>query len=182
MQRRPLILISDDEPLLVRSLGREARAVGFDVIVDTCSEVLTLARAHRPDVIVLDLRQDVDGRDLLASLKRDPETRGLKVVVLSGVEDPYTRKACLELGAWDFSVKPVPPTFLTRLARLLGTRSDVDPAEPPAPGSAGAADTGNQTGPRAHSASPKNLAPALGNGAATTAVPALLDAGIRLLH
>jgi two-component system response regulator AdeR len=117
--RKPLILISDDEPMLISALSREARRAGFEPITDTTSDVLALARRTHPDVILLDLHQRIDGRDLLASIKQDPELRDVKVVVLSAVEDQFTRHTCLELGAADYEVKPFDPTFLRRLARLV---------------------------------------------------------------
>ena len=118
---RPTILISDDEPLLAKALARQATQHGLSYIVDTTSEhVQALARTHHPAVIILDLHQAQDGRDLLAQLKSDPETRGLKVVVLSGVEDQYVRRTCLELGADDYEVKPPGPVFMAKVARLAG--------------------------------------------------------------
>ncbi|RKG66142.1 MAG: response regulator [Myxococcaceae bacterium] len=115
----PTVLISDDEPLLVSALVREAKRSGLVCISDTTSErVLELARLHQPAVIILDLNQHQDGRDLLAQLKKDPTTRDCKVIILSGVEDQFTRHVCFELGADDYEVKPCDPTFMTRIARL----------------------------------------------------------------
>jgi two-component system, OmpR family, response regulator AdeR len=117
----PLILISDDEPLVVSALAREARRSGFLSVTDTTSEhVLELARQHRPAVIILDIHQNRDGRDLLAQLKQDPATRDCKVVILSGVEDQFTRHVCFELGAEAYEVKPVDPSFMHRVARMAG--------------------------------------------------------------
>lgn len=112
------ILISDDEPMLVSALSRAARHAGFDAIGDTTSNVVSLAREHHPDVILLDVHQRVDGRDLLSRLKSDPETRDVTVIVLSGIEDQMMRRNCLELGAEDYAVKPFGPIFLNRVARL----------------------------------------------------------------
>jgi two-component system, OmpR family, response regulator AdeR len=117
--RKPTILISDDEPNLVTALSREARRVGLEPIADTTSNVVTLARECHPDVILLDLHQRIDGRDLLADLKRDPTTKDVKVIVLSAEEDQFTRHTCLELGAADYEVKPFDPTFLRRVLRLV---------------------------------------------------------------
>lgn len=115
----PVVLISDDEPLIVSALAREAKRSGLTCISDTTSErVLELARQHRPAVIILDINQHQDGRDLLAQLKQDPATRDCKVIILSGVEDQFTRHVCFELGADDYEVKPFDPTFMTRVARL----------------------------------------------------------------
>jgi two-component system, OmpR family, response regulator AdeR len=117
--RPPIVLISDDEPLMVSALAREARRYGLHFISDTSSEhVHELARRHRPEVIILDINQPVDGRDLLSRLKKDPATRDCRVIVLSATEDQFTRTLCLELGADDYQTKPVDCTFMIRIARL----------------------------------------------------------------
>ena len=121
MNHRPTILFSDDEPLLVAALQRQARRMGLDSIPDTTSDVQALAKRHRPAVIVLDLHQRIDGRDLLAELKRDPETRDLKVIVLSAFEDQFVRRTCLELGALGYELKPFDPSFIRKLARIAAT-------------------------------------------------------------
>jgi CheY-like chemotaxis protein len=118
----PTILISDDEPLLVAALLREARRSGLHCIADTTSEnVLGLAREHRPAVIILDIHQRLDGRDLLLQLKQDPVTRHCKVIILSGVEDQHMRHQCFQLGAEAYEVKPFNATFMPRIARLVAS-------------------------------------------------------------
>ena len=91
--RNPTILVSDDEPLLVNALKREARRFGIDVIIDTKSNVVELAQAQRPDLIVLDIHQSLDGRDLLAALKKNPETRDVPVIMLSA-HSPIRARLC----------------------------------------------------------------------------------------
>jgi DNA-binding response OmpR family regulator len=118
---RPTVLIADDEPLVVSALARSLRRAGFSFISDTTSEhVFQLAKDHQPALIVLDIHQKIDGRDLLAQLKKDPATRDIKVVVLSGVDDQFTRVLCLELGAEDYDVKPFDFTFISKLERMVG--------------------------------------------------------------
>jgi CheY-like chemotaxis protein len=127
MNRKPVVLISDDEPLLVAALSREARRVGMHAVPDTTSDVVDMARKLQPDIIVLDIHQRIDGRDLLASLKKDPETRDLKVVILSANEDQFMRHLCLQLGAADYEVKPFDPTFIRRVARMAAINPDDAP-------------------------------------------------------
>lgn len=116
-----VLLISDDDPGVLSSLGRLARSVGFKPILDGDGKAMELARAHKPAVIVLDIHQKgIDGRDLLARLKSDPTTRGAEVVVISGVEERYTANECLALGAVAFKGKPLPADFMAELARLAG--------------------------------------------------------------
>ncbi len=117
---RPLVLICDDEPQIVSVLGRQAKRLGLQVIGDTHADrVCDLARKHRPAVIILDVMQDIDGRDILAALKKDPATKDLKVIMLSAVEDQFTRQVCLELGAEDYALKPFDLTFMAKVARLV---------------------------------------------------------------
>jgi CheY-like chemotaxis protein len=117
----PTILIADDEPLIVSALGRLARREGLSFISDTTSEhVLELARAHQPEVILMDVHQKIDGRDLISRLKKDPATRGLKVIVLTAVDDQFTRRLCLEIGADEYLVKPCDSSFMRRIARVAG--------------------------------------------------------------
>jgi two-component system response regulator AdeR len=117
---KPVVLISDDEPNIVSVLGRQVKQLGLAYIGDTSSNrVQELARTYQPAVIILDVMQPVDGRDILANLKKDPLTRNLKVIMLSAVEDQYTRRVCLELGADDYALKPLDPTFMAKVARLV---------------------------------------------------------------
>ncbi len=79
--------------------------------------------------------QAVDGRDILANLKRDSLKRDLKVIMLSAIEDQYTRQVCLEPGAYDYALKPFDLTFMSKVARLVretcGTLGlEVEPSPP----------------------------------------------------
>lgn len=117
---RPIVLICDDEPNIVSVLGRQAKRLGLSFISDTSSQrIFDLARKHRPAVIILDVVQSVDGRDILARLKKDPLTRDLKVIMLSAIEDQYMRQVCLELGADDYALKPFDLTFMSKVARMV---------------------------------------------------------------
>ncbi len=120
-QEAPTILICDDEPLLVSALARHIERMGLKCISDTSSRLVhELARKHKPAVIVLDIHQQIDGRDLLLQLKKDPETARCKVLVLSAIEDQFTRQTCLGLGADDYDVKPFDSLFIHKIVRLAG--------------------------------------------------------------
>ncbi len=122
---KPKVLISEDEPKMLSALSREAKLYGLTPVGEAVADrVLVRAREEQPDVIILDLRQDLDGRDILAGLKKAPETSHVPVIVLTGVEDQFTRLVCLELGAHDYQVKPLDPTFMPRIARLAFQRAE----------------------------------------------------------
>ena len=65
------------------------------------------ARAHRPDLILLDLNMpDTDGLELCAMLKSDDDLVGVPVIFLTGVLDVETKVKAFELGAIDYVSKP----------------------------------------------------------------------------
>jgi CheY-like chemotaxis protein len=74
---------------------------------------------HRPDVIILDIAMPrFTGIDVIRSLKGDPRTREIPVVVVSGHHD--IRKAALEAGADAYVRKPVlPDQLLEQVKRTL---------------------------------------------------------------
>jgi len=74
---------------------------------------------HRPDVIILDVAMpQINGVDVIRSLKGDPRTREIPVVVVSGHHD--MRKTALEAGADAYVRKPVlPDQLLQQVKRTL---------------------------------------------------------------
>ena len=125
----PTILIADDEAMVVSAFSRVFERAGIRVVSDTTSErVIEIAEESKPDLIILDVHQKVDGRVLLARLKREPALREIRVLMLSAVEDQLTRRTCLSLGAIDYDVKPMDVSFFHKVMRLVG----VDPFVPAA--------------------------------------------------
>lgn len=119
---------------------REANKLGMTVIADTTStQVVQMAKQHHPAIILLDVRQPNDGRDILKALKKDPETQNIRVIMLSGIEDQHTRLTCLKLGAEDYVVKPFGPTLLTNISRSISDTGITQPSLPPLPSEAEAA-------------------------------------------
>jgi CheY-like chemotaxis protein len=82
------VLVADDDDS-VRRLVREALATDRVEVGEAADgeEALALIRAHRPDVLVLDLLMPgLDGFAVLEQIQDDPETKFLPVVVLTGKE------------------------------------------------------------------------------------------------
>src|ERR1039457_5508860 len=100
------ILAADDEPRSRDFIARALSAAGY--AIDSAASGgggLRQAVAGDYDLIILDLvMPDMDGRELLAELRRErPEQGGL---VLSCLSDVTTKVDCLELGAQDYLTKP----------------------------------------------------------------------------
>src|SRR5438270_12097430 len=90
------ILLVDDEPAL-RELLRvtfEGAAISVDE-AGSGEEALASLAVRLPDAIVLDLRMPgMDGAELCRRLRRDPLTRRLPIVVLSGGDVEALERAC----------------------------------------------------------------------------------------
>jgi CheY-like chemotaxis protein len=116
----PTILICEDEqPLreLVRAaLGDDYR---FHEAVDG-REALDLARSLQPDLVVLDVMlPGTSGLDVLATLRDDPATGKIPVVVITAWT--HAQQEVLDAGAQRFVSKPFDPDELKRIVDdLLG--------------------------------------------------------------
>jgi len=100
--------VVEDEADLQEVLQYNLRQAGFDVVATQRGrEALGLARAERPNVILLDLMlPDVPGTDVCRTLKSDPQTSAIPVVMLTAKGEEIDRVVGFELGAEDYVVKP----------------------------------------------------------------------------
>jgi DNA-binding response OmpR family regulator len=103
---RPLVLVADDEPAITSLVADMLGYAGFEVArAQGGAEALTLARARRPDLVLLDVMMpDLDGRDACRALKMDRELADVPVVLFSSADeqDVHWRAA----GADGFLQKP----------------------------------------------------------------------------
>ena len=81
----PRVLVADDDPDVLRVLVHNLEAEGFRVTTcDNGDDAHDIARTTAPDLVILDVMMPKrDGFDVLASLKANPLTRDIPVVVLS---------------------------------------------------------------------------------------------------
>jgi PAS domain S-box-containing protein len=86
-ERRPVVLVVDDEADSRVLLTHHLEDVGCAVVTATCGDTaLELARTIRPDLITLDLLMPApDGWAVLARLRADPVLRDIPVIVVSVV-------------------------------------------------------------------------------------------------
>jgi len=115
MARAARILLVDDEVSIQRAVAPLLRARGYDVdVVGTGSEALREARAHPPDLIVLDLGlPDIEGTEVCRRIRGES---AVPIVVLSARGGEADKVAALDLGADDYVTKPFGPEEL--LARI----------------------------------------------------------------
>lgn len=69
---------------------------------------MDMAREHLPDLILLDVHlPDMNGADLLATLKQEPETKEIPVIVISADATSTQVHRLMELGARKYLTKPI---------------------------------------------------------------------------
>lgn len=104
------ILVVEDDPDTVGLLAATVRQIGFTPLVAIDGyEALTMARRHRPNLILLDLRlPGMDGYEALTHLKRDAVTQTIPIVAISAhvADTEMERKRLIALGAASFLPKP----------------------------------------------------------------------------
>lgn len=111
------LLIEDDDDhatIVIRTLKNNRIANRVDRVADGREGLDYLKRqgayqdASRPDVVLLDLKlPKVDGHEVLAQVKEDPELRSIPVVVLTTSAAERDRQSAYRLHANSYLVKPV---------------------------------------------------------------------------
>jgi two-component system KDP operon response regulator KdpE len=120
------ILVVDDEPQILRALGTNLRARGYDIdLAGTGESALALAARHHPDVVVLDLGlPGIDGIEVIRGLRG---WSSVPIIVLSVREAEREKVEALDAGADDYVTKPFGMDEL--LARLRAALRRAAPGE-----------------------------------------------------
>lgn len=102
------VLIIDDERDLSQALAIRLRAAGYEAATaDDGITGIAAASSQRPDAIVLDMRMpDLDGFEVQARLKRDPQLSRVPVIFLSANVQDTARQTALAAGAAAYLTKP----------------------------------------------------------------------------
>ena len=111
---RRRILVVEDNPdsaeamaMLLRELGHEVALVGDGNVA------VGVARQFEPDVILLDIGlPGIDGYELARRLRLQEETRGARMIAITGYGQPSDRERSVAAGFDQHLVKPVDPSRL----------------------------------------------------------------------
>jgi len=123
------ILIVEDDPDILKLLAYHFGAGGYDVrTCETGTEALDMIRERLPDLVLLDLMiPEVDGLEVCRTLKKDPKTNAIPVVMVTAKGTEADVVTGLEMGAADYITKPFSPRVL--LARIRAVLRREQPAE-----------------------------------------------------
>lgn len=101
-----ILVVEDDKflrELIVRKLGEEGYNTSEAVDGE---EGAKKVKEERPDLVLLDLiLPGIDGFEVLAGIKQDPQTSSIPVIVLSNLGQTEDVEKGLKLGAVDYLVK-----------------------------------------------------------------------------
>jgi two-component system alkaline phosphatase synthesis response regulator PhoP len=120
------ILIVDDQPGILTIARDYLDRAGFRTLTAADGPgALRLARSERPNLLVLDLMlPGMDGLDVTRTLRQDPTTRALPIIMLTARVEETDRLIGLELGADDYLTKPFSPRELVARVRAVLRRSE----------------------------------------------------------
>jgi CheY-like chemotaxis protein len=120
---RRVVLVDDEDDIRLVARASLERLAGWTVYpASSGAEGVALARAERPDAIVLDVMMPgMDGPATLAALRADPATASIPVVFLTAKVQAAERRRLEELGAAGGVAKPFDPMALAaELAAAFG--------------------------------------------------------------
>ena len=108
------VLVIDDDPVIVKLLRVNFELEGFTVITAADGqEGVERAKTGRPDVVISDIMMPtMNGLELVSTLKSDPETADLPILLLSAKAQMADVQRGFELGADDYVTKPFDPIEL----------------------------------------------------------------------
>ncbi len=106
------VLVVDDDPNVQEILREFLSAKGYEVIsAGDGAEGLRRVKEERPHLILLDIQMPkMDGLEVLRQLRAiDP---AVGVIMITGVNEEEIARKAMELGAFDYIVKPLDLPYL----------------------------------------------------------------------
>ena len=114
MNKKPRILIVDDEPFNVDYLEQELEDLNYETIsAVNGQDALEKIASESPDLVLLDIMMPImDGYTVLEKVKVDPILGNIPIIVISANNDLQSVVKGIKLGAVDYLPKPFEPTLL----------------------------------------------------------------------
>lgn len=120
------ILVCDDERHIVRLIQVNLERHGYTVVTAyDGKEGLEKARAEKPDLMVLDVMMPyMDGFEVLKTLKREPDTENLPVIMLTAKAQDKDVFEGYHYGADMYLTKPFNPMELIAFVKRIAQGAD----------------------------------------------------------
>jgi len=123
---KPKILTVDDSKTIRLIVAKAFKPFDCDVFeASNGMEGLAVVAREKPDVIILDLTMPVmDGAEMLAKLKANPEHKNIPVIMLTAEAGRENVLRIAKLGVRDYLIKPFKDEMLIdRVSRMVELRS-----------------------------------------------------------
>jgi CheY-like chemotaxis protein len=121
---RRILVVEDDNSLsmmlrLIMKIQQEEWQLAGAV---NGAEALAQVEKFEPDLVLLDLMMpEMDGFEFARRLRAEPRYDDVKIVVLSALSDPASKRKAREIGITEYWTKPIMPDELQAgLGRVLG--------------------------------------------------------------
>ena len=110
------ILIVEDNEMNRDMLSRRLMRKGFEIVMaEDGQKGVDMSKSENPDLILMDLSLPVmDGWEATSTIKGDPETNSIPIIVLTAHAMAGDREKALAAGADEYDTKPI------EFKRLLG--------------------------------------------------------------
>jgi DNA-binding response OmpR family regulator len=119
------ILIVDDDVQTLRLVGLMLERQGYKILAaSNGTQAIGMARNELPDLILLDVMMpDVDGFSVARTLRKEPETTDIPILMFTARAQVEDKIAGYEAGADDYLTKPIHPAELTAHMRAILSRN-----------------------------------------------------------
>lgn len=119
MSQTPRIFIIDDVSDNIEILNNALAGEGQVRFALSGAKGLDKIAQSKPDIILLDVMMpEMDGYEVLARLKANPDTTGIPVIFVTAKNDPLSETAAINAGAVDFINKPINPAVVKARVRM----------------------------------------------------------------
>ncbi len=111
------ILVVDDEPSIVRLMEFILARQGHEMLAAVNGEeALEKIRTHKPDLVLLDIMMPrIDGYEVARTLRADPETATLPIIMLSAKAQEEDIRKGVGVGVDEYITKPFSPEHLVHV-------------------------------------------------------------------
>ncbi|MBI1961433.1 MAG: response regulator [Parcubacteria group bacterium] len=123
MSNQPIVLLAEDDQFLRRMYATKLSQAGIEtVLAEDGKQALDCARKAKPSLVLLDiLMPKMDGFEVLAEMKKDPNLKDVPVVLLTNLSEVEDVARAKKLGASEYLIKAhfLPSEVLAMVRRYL---------------------------------------------------------------
>lgn len=118
-----VIALVEDDLALLEMYSERIKAEGATVIQAIDGEdALAKIKESKPHIVLLDMMMPkLNGLEVLAKLKEDPDVSSIPVIILTALNDESKRQAGMSAGAIDYIVKAdvLPSDVIAKISKAL---------------------------------------------------------------